>query len=137
VTGILQAVAAGSSQFQSPQVTLLDVKAGAQASCSITLVPDGTITLTGSGSTCVPASWYLPTTAAIGASYWCKCVVNSGSAPGSPNTVLPLTAGQAYGIVRSGSAGTTTGNWTISILGDAGGTLLLSSFTFTATATWT
>lgn len=136
MTGSTQIFMGADSPVQSPTVVLSDTKTGATATCSITLNTDGTITVAGSGSSSVPPAWYSPTTAGIGSSYWCKCTVNSGSAPGNPNTVLALSSAQSFGLTRA-ALGSVTGNWTISIYRDAGGTQLAGvPFTFNATATW-
>jgi len=129
-------VSGGPLNVQSPVVTLSDVKTGSTANAFIQFNADGTITIGGSGSTCVPLAWYAPTLAGVGNGYWVKCHVNSGSAPANPDVVQALSSPVAYGIGRS-ALGTATGNWTVSIYSNAAGTVLAGTpFTFNATATW-
>lgn len=137
MTGVQQVLAAGKGSIQSPTAVLLDVKTGATANCQINLLPDGTITFTGTGSSCVPASWYIPTTAAIGNSYWAK-LTGTGLPSGSSgvNTVLPIgPGGLSWSQIRN-SLGSTTGTWTITFYTDAAGASPVGVFTFNATATW-
>ena len=137
MTGVMQAVAAGGSPLAHPIAVLADTKTGANAQCVLTLQTNGAITVTGSGSSCVPPNWYLPVTTGVGSRYWAKATstggdpINSGSAA---NTVLPLSATAGWGMIRT-TVGTFSGTITVAIYADAGGAALVSSFSFQATAT--
>jgi hypothetical protein len=134
MTAPIQVLLAAGSPLTKPVVVLSQVSAGSAASPNIIIVSDGSITVAGNGSSCVPPRWYYPITAGVGASYWCKLTVNSGTAPdGGVNTVFALSSSRMYQWTQT-VVGTKSCNATISICTDAGGTQVASSFSFNVTA---
>jgi hypothetical protein len=70
----------------------------------------------------------------IGASYWIRCTVNSGSVTGSATgSWLQLNSVRSWGITRT-VIGTATANLTIAIASDAAGANILASDTFNLSA---
>ena len=112
-----------------------DAPVSGAAAANITFNTNGTITYVGDGSTGV-TNWYLPTTTAIGSSYWIKFTTTSGV----PWTVGGLTSGTIYalssnrqvGWVQLVGGGGKTGTASVNIYGDSGGTILLGSGTISA-----
>lgn len=131
MTGMQQALMGGGSRVSFTVFSIGDVHAiPATSSASVAFNSDGSISITGNGSAASPF-WIIPPAAGVGANYWVKLVVNSGFAPtgSATNTVLALSANQTWtwnvisGVVH-------TANCTITVYGDAGGTVVLASSTF-------
>jgi hypothetical protein len=138
MTGAVQVLMAAGMQLVIPAVTLSDTTAGGNAHVDLGLKNDGSIVVTGKASTCVPPWWYaVGAVAGIGASYWCKLTVNSGTPPpGGVGTLVLISTLPAWSMDQT-VVGSRTGNWTIDIFSDAGAVQRVSSFTFNATATRT
>lgn len=136
MTGSTQVLMAGGTGLLNPPpaIVLSQVSAGVAASPNVIFLSDGTITVAGNGSSCVPPNWYTPTTAAVGASFWCKLTINSGTAPDSGlNTVLALSTGRTYQWTQS-VVGTKSCNATVTFYADAGATQAVGAITFNVTA---
>jgi len=110
---------------------------GAGLSGTYTAVTNGTQTAISNGmveySSCDP-NWYLPTTAAIGNSYWVKFTLNSGSAWDSGlvnNTVYALTSNRALTWTVSTLNTSKSANVSVRFYSDAGGTTLVATHTLT------
>lgn len=135
VSGVWQQVYTAGGVVDPMTATLSDVESSTTATCSITFNTDGTITLVGNGSSGSP-NWYSPTTTSIGSSYWIKAVLTSGSAWSgiANNTLYALSSARSMTWSRA-TIGTTSGNATITIYSDSGGTNLVGTCTLTAEAT--
>lgn len=102
------------------------------ASASITFITDGSITFTGNSS---PASdlWYKPATNNIGASYWIKCVLTTGTQwTGIANdTILQLNTNRSLSWSINGIGGY---NATVNVFiySDSNGTNLVAKGSITA-----
>lgn len=111
---------------------------GSGISGTYTAVTNGTQTATSTSfsfeySSCDP-NWYLPTTAAIGNSYWVKFTLNSGSAWDSGlvnNTVYALTSNRALTWTVGTLNSAKTANVSVRFYSDAGGTTLVATHTLT------
>ena len=108
MTGVLQVVAGGESNASVVAWTasLSDTKTAANASASITLNADGTVTVLGSNSR-TSGAWYRPTGGTPGTSYWMKLTQNSGTPPSTGPAAGGMTP-------MSGSTGW---SWTQTVLG--------------------
>lgn len=105
------------------------------ANCSVTFDNDGDGNhVDGSGT--VVFNWFNPTIPGVGANYWIRLTVNSGTAPAGSATAtwLQLNSARAWNLART-TIGTSTGNYTIQIASDSGGATIVSSVTFTMTST--
>ncbi|SRR6266436_260662 len=99
---------------------------------------DGTVSSSGAGTNLdvgLPSNWYLPTTAAIGASYWVKAVYFAGDALTTDPSLgawVSLTAGQDF--ARNCGNGQFKSNiTTYSISSSAGGVPVLATGNCTLT----
>lgn len=101
-----------------------------------TAVTNGTQTASSTGidySSCDP-NWYLPTTTAIGNSYWVKFTLNSGAAWNSGlinNTVYALTSNRALTWTVAALDAQKVANVSVRFYSDAGGTTLVATHTLT------
>lgn len=72
-----------------------------QATVSVTLNGDGTITYAGTGS---PGSWHTDPAAGLGASFWAIVTISSGSVTtGTVGSRVALTSGQAWTVTTTGT----------------------------------
>jgi hypothetical protein len=91
-------------------------------SANLVLSNNGTATLNGNTA----GNWYLPTTAAIGSSYWINFTVTSGTLTGvTPGTWTSLTAGLTIGV---SSAANAVGTYQISNTASSAGALAGGNF---------
>lgn len=109
-----------------------DSAPGFAATATFTLNTDGTVTASfvdgDGGSTIGSASWFTPTTAGIGSSYWVRYTVTSGTATtNGASSFTQLNA--ARSITKSASAGTASCTFTIEIATDSGGTNIVLTST--------
>lgn len=107
----------------------------ADASSVLTFDSDGDGTMAGVSSDSF--NWFQPTTAGVGAGYWIRLTVNSGTSPtgGSPTaTWLQMNSARSWSLTRT-TIGTSSGNYTLEIASDSGGVTVVSSATITMTAT--
>lgn len=83
----------------------------------------------------VSFSWFAPNLPDVGASYWCRLTVNSGSTPtgSATGSILSLASFRSWVLTRA-TLGTTTANLTLEIFSDAAGANVVASRTFTMTA---
>ena len=114
-----QALLAGGSGAGpvSFTATLSDTKTGATASATLNLQSDGTVTVLGNASA-TSGEWYKPTTSGIGASYWAKYTLNSGTA---------ATSGPANGSVTALTS-TVGWNWQQTTVGSKGASAKVEIF---------
>ena len=135
MTGCQQSLLGGGQRIASPTIVLSQTGAAAPAAVNVAFQSDGTITVGGNGSSAVPASWYVPTTVGIGASFWVRLTMNSGSNPDSGvNTIF--TVPHQFTWTQSVS-GTKTGSAMASFYSDAAATLPAGAISFNVTATAT
>lgn len=83
----------------------------------------------------VSFSWFSPNSLGIGAGYWVRMTVNSGTTPSGSSTGswLSLATARTWTLTRT-SVGTTTANVTVAIATDSGGSNVVATRTFTMTA---
>ena len=88
---IMMAIAAGGGGLVVPAIVLSDTN-NSRPDPWIQISADGTMYAQGIASSCTPPNWYLPATAGIGAIFWLKLVLNSGTPPAqlTPNTIYSL-----------------------------------------------
>lgn len=106
----------------------------ATATCIVTFVTDGSVTITGTGTGGSPTSdWYLPHTAGAGNSYWIKLVSVTGDALFSGLTVGAVTAlsSNQTCTLRTTSTQVKSTSLVLSIYSDAGGTTQVATGTVT------
>lgn len=138
MTGIHMAAAAGGGGIVDPiPITNFGDFAldPADASSVLTFDSDGDGTMAGISSDSF--NWFQPTTAGIGAGYWIRLTVNSGTSPtgGSPTaTWLQLNSARSWSLTRT-TIGTSSGNYTLQIASDSGGANIVSDATITMTST--
>ena len=106
------------------------------ATCSVQLNTDGSITLSGNASI-GGSNWFNPSSTGVGNQYWARMTKNSGSdnTSGSAlSTWLALSTARSWTWSRL-SVGAITANVTLEISSDSGGSVIVSSATFNATST--
>jgi hypothetical protein len=103
------------------------------ASAGISFRPDGQILYNVDNTTLDP-SWFTPPSTDIGASYWIKCSLLSGSAPSGDSRDLWLSLSIARGWTRTATVGVQTSVLSIIIATDPGGTNQVASGTVTLEA---
>jgi hypothetical protein len=128
MTGVLQAVAAGAPFGpQNFSVSLFDAHSGAPSSASIILNADGSVSLTGAGSSSASPRWYQP---GPGAPTYFAQLTNSGALPtsGVGTALTPTSVAPNWGWATSlSSAQTLTANPTIRLYSDGAGTQLAAT----------
>lgn len=127
----------GTGSNYAGAVAERDVAAGA-ATCNLLFNTDGTITNTGSAtnnSTGFPCSWYQPTTASIGNSFWVRSTLTSGTFTTDPSAGTWLALSSVRTWTRNASSGNRqTAVATFEIAADAAGTQIVYSGTITVVA---
>ena len=129
----------GTGVVSSLPIVLSDAPATGGAAAAVTFNTNGSITVSGDGST-APTNWYIPTTTSIGNSYWIKFVLNSGSQWVGYGTTL--ISGTVYALSSARGPGWTvvagtskSANATVTIYSDSGGINALVSGTFNVNIT--
>jgi len=85
-----------------------------------------------------PCNWGSPTTTGIGASYWARVTITSGSlSSGTTGSWLQLNVARNWARNRVGGVGTNTCTFTLDIASDSGGASIVATASFTLTATLT
>jgi hypothetical protein len=79
--------------------------------------------------------WFSPVTPGIGTGYWIRLTVNSGTSPSGSavGSWLQLSSARSWSLTRT-TIGTFTGNYTLEIATDSGGTNIVASQTINMTA---
>lgn len=98
---------------------------------SLTIVTNGTITVSGNGSVAGP-NWYNPTTAGIGNTHWVTLDKLSGDSPTSGDSIgviLALTVNRSWTWAQN-VVGLRSGSYQLRIWGDAAATILLGLVNF-------
>lgn len=104
------------------------------ATASLTMNADGTMVLTDQGGT-TTASWYVPTTSAVGAGYWVRASRTSGQVPsaGTMDTWLQLNTARTWSQSRS-TIGSRIATMRMTIASDSSGTNVVGFFDVTIQA---
>lgn len=99
------------------------------ASCSLQLNTDGTMSSTGNFSTVGP-NWYLPTSTGVGANYWVRMTVTAGSNPtvGTVGSWLQLSSNRAWTWTRT-TTGVLSATVTVELATDSGGANIIATKT--------
>lgn len=136
MTQMLMGASRGSIVSPLPITELEDGEVDpTDASCSVQLNTDGSITLTGN-ATIGGFNWFNPSYPGIGNQYWGRMTKNSGSDNTSGSSLgvwLALSTARGWTWVRT-TVGSITANVTLEISSDSGGSVIVSSATFNATS---
>lgn len=113
---------------------LTSVLSPATATAQVSLGTDGSASYQDSAGT-TNFNWRAPSQSGVGANYWARLTVNTGSTPtgAATGSWLQLNTARTWTLSRSG-IGTTTANLTLQIARDAAGTDIAATRTFTLTA---
>lgn len=134
MTGVVGALVAAIRHFASfgGAVNAI-VPAPGTATAGVTFGTDGAISFNGSGPA-ADTNWWRPTAAGIGASYWVRATVNSGTlSTGTSGSWLQLNAARSWTKSSTG-AGVLTCNITLQVASDAGGVDIVSSGSYNLSA---
>lgn len=113
-----------------------DGTAPGPATVDLNVTSDGRVT--GSGSTTpIAQNWFQPTTASIGTNFWVRASLTGGSAPsaGTTGSWLQLSSSRQWTNTRITLPGSKTSTLLIEIASDAAGANIITSGSYTLTAT--
>lgn len=113
-----------------PVTSLGAATTGIGDSAGVTFNSDGSLSASGNTSVTTGSSWNTPNATGVGAYYWIRVTLNSGTAPttGTTGSWLALSSQRTFSWLRNAS-GTTTANITIEIASDSGGTVIAATKT--------
>lgn len=134
MSGAVAALVASIRHFPSFGGTVNAIApAPSTATAGVTFNTDGSISFNGSGPA-ADTNWWRPTATSIGASYWVRATVNSGTlSTGTSGSWLQLNAARSWTKSSTG-AGVLTCNITLQVASDSGGANIVSSGTYTLSA---
>lgn len=106
----------------------------ANASAGFSLISDGSVTYNVDNTGTKPDKWHNPLVTNIGAQYWCRLNVSTGSvSSGTTGSILALNSSPSWTRQQT-SLGTSSFTGTLEIFSDAGGTQLTKTVNVTMTA---
>lgn len=129
----MAAAASGSGVVVNPNTTLIGDAETNPTSAVATLQynSDGSVAVVGNMSAS-GASWFLPNSSGVGAGYWARLTINTGSGPTSGSGTgswLSLAAAKSWTWTVS-PGGTLTATATLELASDSGGSNILFADAF-------
>lgn len=104
------------------------------ASASITLVTDGSVSKIGNQPGSSMSNWYLPNTVGIGTSHWVRATVTSGTlTSGTAGTWLQLSSNRTWNKQQT-IIGASSVTFTLELATDSGGANIVATCSVTLTA---